>query len=244
VISHNLGIEWQGYFDVSLTLAALLTFFSSALYNISIPESTGATDKKDIFSKKGGLGDIGRLFLSMSFLFVLVIYFYSEQIIEILFSADYAPSGDYLIIIVIGYVFLYVQQFIAFTNISLSERTSNKFVTIILLSLIVYPFFTHYMMEYFGFMGAYASSTIIIIAYTFTTYIYAKEKFPMILLLQGFEKLVLSIIITFFIIYLFKPPFVFGSIFLSTIYVASLFILRYLDKDIFAEIMGKKDIDT
>ncbi|MBN1195546.1 MAG: hypothetical protein JXA08_09425 [Methanomicrobiaceae archaeon] len=194
VISHDLGVVWQGYFDVSLTLAALITFFTSALYLVSIPESTGKTDRSALFTQEGGLGDVGRILLAMTLFFVIVIYFYAYPLIDLLFSSDYAPAGDYLFIITAGYALLFIQQYVAYASLSLSSDTPVTFLLISIASIIAFPFFSHGMILAFGFGGAYTASVLVIVVYTACTIYSVPDITPLRALLARIDRLAFACI--------------------------------------------------
>jgi O-antigen/teichoic acid export membrane protein len=239
VISHDLGVLWQGYFDVSLSVAAIISFLSAALYFISIPELTGGKNRGELFSMRGGLGDLSKALFSMSILFALVLYFYSTQIIELLFSPSYVAAGDYLIIIAIGYIFLFIQQFIAYSNISL-EKTSTSFILITIFSLVLYPFFIHLLIQYFNFLGAYISFTLFVTAYTSITIFFSKDLTGVALLLHRIDRLIISALVVFLFLYFFKPSLISGIILSILIYSFLIFSLGYLDKVLLLDLVSKK----
>ena len=72
-------LVWQGYFDVSMSLVAVISFFSGAIYLISAPETSANSNSSEILRKRGGFADISRLFLSACLLCVLIFYFYSHR---------------------------------------------------------------------------------------------------------------------------------------------------------------------
>jgi len=161
ILSHELGIIWQGYFDVSLSAVAVITFFSSAIYMISAPETTIKNNRSELLLKRGGFGDIGKILFSMCLLCVLITYFYSYQIITFLFTEKYAIASDYLIILAIGYAVLFVQQFCSYLSVSdEGKKGLSKLSLVTVASLVFFPFFTYFMIFYFGFLGAYLATTI------------------------------------------------------------------------------------
>ncbi len=176
VISHDLGVTWQGYYDVSMSMVAVLTFFSAAVYMISAPETTVKNDRSDILLKRGGFGDIGKSLFSLCLLCVIIIYFYAHQLTVLLFTKDYTIAGDYLIILAIGYTVLFIQQYVAFLNIAAEgEKGVSRLSLITIGSLVIFPFFTHFMILNFKFMGVYLATTIFIICYTLVTIALIKE---------------------------------------------------------------------
>jgi O-antigen/teichoic acid export membrane protein len=241
VISHDLGLAWQGYYDVSLSMVAVITFFSSAIYLISAPETTVQNNRSDILEKRGGFGDIGKILFSMCLMCVIILFFYSVQLTTLLFTKDYSAAGDYLTILAIGYTILFVQQYIAFLNISVvGGDVVSRLSLFTIVSLLIFPFFTHFMILYFNFIGVYLATTIFIIFYTVATIILIKDRTPLYLLLNKFDRLLLSVIVTVVIIYFLHfslIPGIVTSIFLFTLL---LFASGYLDKKILMEMVRVK----
>ncbi|MBN1194608.1 MAG: hypothetical protein JXA08_04590 [Methanomicrobiaceae archaeon] len=231
VISHDLGIVWQGYFDVSLTVAAIITFFTSALYFVSIPESTGIQDRSALFTREGGLGDVGRILLAMTLFFLIVIYFYGQPLIYLLFSADYAPAGDYLFIISAGYALLFVQQYLAYSSISLSSDTPVTFLLISTVSIITFPFISHGMILLFGFGGAYMASAVAIAVYTAFTIYSMHDRTPLRALIARIDRLVLACIGAIAVIAVFGLPLLSGTVLGGGVFSLLVVGLRYLDSE-------------
>lgn len=230
VISHDLGIVWQGYFDVSLSLVAVISFFSGAIYLISAPETTANPNSSEILRKRGGFADISRLFLSACLLCVLIFYFYSHQLIGILFSPDYAPAGDYLIILAIGYMVLFVQQYCAYLSISSEEEGVSRLTILTVASIAAFPVFTHLMIQQFQFMGAYLAMTSLIVIYTIITLLLIKDNTPFRLLLSRPDRLVLSGATTFVILYVFHFPLFTGLVVSTVTFLIMIIVSGYIDK--------------
>ncbi len=244
VISHDLGVVWQGYFDVSLSLVAVISFFSGAIYMISAPEATANTDRSDILRKRGGFADIGRLLFSMCLLCILIIYFYPHQLIRVLFTSDYAPAGDYLIILAIGYTALFIQQYCAYLSISTEKEGISRLTILTIASIVAFPFFTHFMIQKFQFIGAYLAMTGLIVVYTIMTLLLIKDNTPLKMLFSKPDRLVLSVTGTFLILYFFQLP-LFAGVIVATISFLFLIILSgYINKsmiiDLFLVIKRKK----
>jgi O-antigen/teichoic acid export membrane protein len=237
MISHDLGIVWQGYFDISLSLAAVITFFSSAVYLISAPESTADTSQTELLHKKGGLGEVGRLLFCMCLLSVLILYFYSLPLVTLLFTSGYAVSANYLYILAIGYAVLFVQQYTAFLNISKEEGFSSL-TWVTLISIALFPLFTHLMILQFGFIGAYLSTTIFMFVYTMFTVYLAKDRTPLKILFSGIERLAAATGITFLVLVLFPLSLVPGIVLCSVIFMILVITLGYLDKHIITDLMA------
>jgi O-antigen/teichoic acid export membrane protein len=232
IISHDLGVVWQGYFDVSLSMVAVITFFSSAIYLISVPETTVNSNRSDMLSKRGGFGDIGKILLSMCLLCVIILYFYSHQLTVLLFTNDYSIAGDYLIILAIGYTVLFIQQYIAFLNISAESETGlSRLSLVTIASIVIFPFFTHFMILYFDFMGVYLATTIFIICYTLVTILLIKDRTPLLLLLSKIDRLILAVTGTFLIINVLQLSLIPGIITSLVLFTVLIFSLGYVDKD-------------
>jgi O-antigen/teichoic acid export membrane protein len=232
IISHDLGVVWQGYYDVSLSMVAVITFFSSAIYLISGPETTIKNNRSDILSKRGGFGDIGKFLLSMCLLCVIILYFYSQQLTTLLFTNDYLIAGDYLIILAIGYTVLFIQQYIAFLNISVEGETGlSRLSLVTIASIVIFPFFTHFMILYFGFMGVYLATTIFIICYTLVTIVLIKDRTPLLLLLSKIDRLILAVAGTFLIIKVLQLSLIPGIITAFLLFVILVLSLGYVDKN-------------
>jgi len=239
VISHDLGIEYQAFFDVSLTLAAVITFFSSALYLISVPESTGATDKSLLLNRRGGLGDIGRLLFAMTLFCVLILIFYAKELIILLFSADYAPAGDYILLIAIGYVFIFIQQFIAYVNVSFYEKSTKPFVLITIISLLVFPFFSHLLIGYFGFLGAYLAFIIVLVLYCIATIYVSQDIEPLRVLFHRVSFLIISSAAVFLMLFFGDLSLFPGIVMSSLLFGGMIFATGYLDISIVRDLIGK-----
>jgi O-antigen/teichoic acid export membrane protein len=237
VISHELGIIWQGYFDVSMSFVAVISFFSGAIYLISAPETTANSNRSEILNKRGGFADIGRLLFSMCLLSVLIIYFYSHQLIGVLFSSSYAPAGDYLIIVAIGYTVLFVQQYCAYLSISSEKEGVSRLTILTIVCIAAFPLFTYLMIQSFRFMGAYLAMTGLIIIYTIITLLLIKDKTPLKLLFTKPVRLVLSVAGTFLILFFLPLP-LFAGLIVSTVSFFSMIVLfGYVDKSMLTDLV-------
>ena len=237
VISHDLGVLWQGYFDVSLSLAAILTFFSSAIYLISAPESTVSSNTQEILNRKGGLGDVGRLLFCMCILSVILLYFYAHPLVTLLFTSGYSVAADYLYILAIGYAVLFVQQYTAFLNISRDEAFS-RLTWVTLASILIFPLFTHLMIHYLGFAGAYLSPTIFIFGYTLCTVYLAHDRSPLMILFFRWGRLAAAGGITTILLTLFPLPLAPGIITGTVIFLILVLSLGYIDKENIMDLFG------
>jgi O-antigen/teichoic acid export membrane protein len=240
VISHDLGVEWQAYYDVSLSIATVITFFSSAIYLISAPETTTKDYTSDILKKKGGLGDVGRLFFSVSLLSVIVIYFYSQQLVSLLFTSRYLPSAEFLYLLAIGYTVLFVQQYISFLSISSDRRGISRLVLVTVASILLFPLFSHIMITYFQFLGAYLASALFIFGYTLVTILLIKDRSPFFLLMKKIDRLTLSILGTCLVVYFFHLPLLPGIIVATIVYAVLIMGSGYLDKEMMMDMVSLK----
>ncbi len=238
VISHDLGIVWQGYYDVSLSLAAVITFFSSAIYLVSAPETTLKNGISDILQRKGGLGDVGRLFFSLSLLFVIIIYFYAHPLISLFFTSNYAHAADYLYILAIGYAILFVQQFIGFLNIATDRTGVFRLSLVTVASILMFPVFSHFMIGYFQFPGAYLASTIFILIYTLVTIILIKDRTPLFLLMKKFDRLILTVVGTVLILYALQFSLIPGLIIAVVLFMVLVIASGYIDKDLVMDMLS------
>ena len=232
IISHDLGISWQGYYDVSLSMVAVITFFSTAIYMISGPETTVKDNRSEILLKRGGFGDIGKILFSICLFCVVIIYFYSYQLTTLLFTEKYTIASEFLVIFTIGYAILFIQQYVAFLNISGdSEKGISRLSLVTVVSIVIYPFFTHFMILYYNFMGAYLSTTIFIIFYTLATIVLIKDRTPLRLLLTKIDRLVLSVFGTCLINYLIHFSLVPGILVSLGVFSILIISLGYVDRD-------------
>jgi len=242
IVSHDLGIVYQGYYDVSLSVIAILAFSFTAMQFISVPEATNNKDKRDILFKKGELGEITRALFAFMIFCVGILIIYPVQLVALLFSSSYAPAADYIYILAIGYVFLFVQQFMAYLNISTSKNMAeNRILFYITLSMsLVYPFFTHFMISFYGFMGAYLSATIALIVYSLLTIYYSKDKTPIHALTYRIERLIVAAGLALVPIYCFNMSFLAGLVYSACVYLLLIFALGYLHKDMLLRVIRKE----
>ncbi len=232
IISHDLGVSWQGYYDVSLSMAAVITFFSTAIYMLAGPETTVKENRSEILLKRGGFGDIGKILFSVCLLCVVIVYFYSYQLTTLLFTEKYAIASEFLVILAIGYTILFIQQYVAFLNISVdSEKTISRLSLVTIVSVAIYPFFTHFMILYYNFMGAYLSTTIFIIFYTLVTIVLIKDRTPLRLLLTKIDRLVLSVLGTYLVNYLIHFSLIPGILVSLGVFSLLIMSLGYVDKE-------------
>lgn len=244
VISHNLGIVWQGYFDVSLTLASIVIFFLGTMNFIAVPEATNSN--KESIHHKSELGEITRLLFSFLIFFFIVMYFYSEFIARIFFSEEYIIASEYCWILVVGYIFLYIQNYLANLNISYA-KTPKEYLTQAIFPLLLLPlffYFTDFMIEILkqngfgnGFLGPYISYCLLAMVFTFITIFYSKDLTHLNTFLYKSEKLIISFAITFGILFLLHPPALIGILGSFIIFIILLAGSGYLEKNQFLDII-------
>lgn len=242
VISHELGIEWQAYYDVSLTLASILTFAIGTMSFVSIPEATNS-DTKAIY-KQGGLMDVTRGLFSLLVFLTIILFFYSDYIVAKIFSKDYAIGSEYVFILAIGYLFLFVQMFLANLNLSFTKK-SNDYIKLTIITLFLTPFFfflTEFLILFFrdygfenGFIGAYFSYTILLIIYTLLTIYFSRDLTPLKILFHKIEGLLSAILITFAMLYFWDPPPLIGMIVSGILFAVAIFLSGYLNKEMIME---------
>lgn len=242
VISHDLGIVWQGYFDVSLTLVAILSFAFAAMSFISIPEATGADNKEEILFERGNLGDVVRGLFAFLVLGIILLYFYSYQFIELLFGREYIASAEYVVILAIGYIFLFIQQFLAYMNVSFQDpKEYRPLIIATLICLVLSPLATHVFILFMGFLGAYVSLTLFLIIYAAITILYSNDLSPLHALSQRIDRLAVSSLVTFTFIYFFASShFLYGILASSFIFTILVFSSGYLDKSLLLDMFRKE----
>ena len=243
VLSHELGVDWQGYFDVSLTITSIMMFALGTMSFVSIPEATNS-DKNEI-SRKGGLEDVTRGLFSMLLFFLIILYFYSGYITEKLFSAEYMFGSKYVIILAVSYPFVFIQMFLVNLNLAYSKNI-REYILPAILTLILIPFFfflTKFSIGFFkeigygnGFIGAYISYTFLMILYTSLTIYCSKDLTPLKIIFFKIERLIISFFLTFLFIYYFNPPALVGMFISAIIFTFLILFLGYLKKSTFLEI--------
>jgi len=242
VISHELGIEWQAYYDVSLTIASILMFAIGTMSFVSIPEATNS-DTKAIY-EKGGLVDVTRGLFSLLVFLIIILFFYSDYIVANIFSKEYAIGSEYVFILAIGYLFLFVQMFLANLNLSFTKK-SNDYIKLSIITLFLTPFFffmTEFLINFFrsygfgnGFIGAYFSYTILLIIYTILTIYFSRDLTPLKILFHKIEGLLAAILITFAMLYFWDLPALIGMIVSGILFAVAIFLSGYLNKAMIME---------
>jgi len=244
VISHNLGIVWQAYFDVSMTLVSIVIFFIGTMNFLAVPEATNSD--KDSLHHKSEFGEVSRLLFSFMIFLFIVMYFYSDFIAGIFFSEDYIIAADYCWILIIGYIFLYIQNYLVNLNISYTTNFRD-YIWHIIIPLMLLPLFfyaTQYMIILFsktgfgnGFIGAYITYTLLAITLTSCSILYSNDLKYLNTFKYKSNKLILSFTITFGVLFVLNPPALIGIPASFMIFIPLLFISGYLEKDIFLDII-------
>jgi O-antigen/teichoic acid export membrane protein len=248
VISHDLGIEWQGMYDVSQTLAMIMIFALGTMTFIAVPEATNS-DENALHAKEG-LGDVTRGLFALVVFLALILFFYSKFLVITIFSADYEPAAEFVYILAIGYIFFFIQNFLSHVNLSYAKR-GREYIALTIIPLCLLPFFfflTGYLIQFFkmagygnGFIGAYVSFTILIIIFTVLTIIGCKDLTPVKVLFKRIDRLVISLALpSILVFYIQFSPFV--GIFLFTCLCGILiFTTGYLQKELILNIFKQKD---
>lgn len=246
VLSHELGLEWQGYFDVSLTLIAFIVFGLSTIGYVSVPEAT--SNEKTKLYQEGGLADIARMFFAFALIMTIVLYFYADFIVILLFSIDYLPAAEYAILLAIGSIFLIFLVFNASVNIA-HAKTLKDYCVFLIPTLLFVPLFFILSQVFIrllqahqygnGFLGAYLSYTGILIANTLITFYLTKDRQPVKSLFIKFERLVISLFITALAVVLLNPNPLLGIFLTLILFTLLIFSTGYLNKSIIMEIFEK-----
>jgi O-antigen/teichoic acid export membrane protein len=250
VISHMLGVVWQGYYDVSMTLAALSVFALGTMNYVSIPESTNPD--KTVIYQQGGLVDVTRALFTVMILVLLLLYFYAETFVLILFSEEYLAGSKYVFILSIGYVFLFVQSYLQYLNLS-NAKTQKDFIRISIIPFIALPLFyfvTEFLIIYFqsigydnGFIGAYLSYTILLGLVTGLTILTSKDLSPLYMLTHKIERLIISALIVFMILIIFKPSPLIGIFLIIVMFSGMVIALGYVNKSIIIDFINRKQAE-
>jgi O-antigen/teichoic acid export membrane protein len=247
VISHDFGMIEQGYYDVSLTIAGLILFVLGTLSFIVIPEATDSDN--DSIYRKGGLTDVTRALFCLIILFSIIIGLYGEFIVSMLFSSDYIIAGQYLPILTIGFIFLFIQTFSASIVLSTTKNTKD-FIPLIIGGIILLPltyFLTEFMIAWSrdlgygnGFIGGYISTTLILVVWTLFTILFSKDHSPLVALFEKGEKMIISTAITIAIIFLLNPAPLLGICILVAVFTFIILVSGYLDIQMFRELVFNK----
>ena len=236
VISHELGMDWQGYFDVSLTFGSLLLFTIGTMSFISVPEATGT--HPDRLRDKGGLGDIVRTLFAATVLISIILYYYSGTLITLVFSESYREAGEFFSLLIPGYLLLFILQFYSTLVISFGEELKD-FIRVIIVPIACLPFFfvvPLFLIRTFshppdgnGFAAAYLSYSLLILTCTVGTILVSGNYRPLAILTDKIGRLLLASILAFAAIPVIHPGpllgipmaiLIFGTVTIGTGYVS------------------------
>ncbi|WP_456469176.1 lipopolysaccharide biosynthesis protein [Archaeoglobus sp.] len=242
IVSHDLGIIWQGYFDASLTVISILSFAFASMSFISIPEATSSSNREELLYETGRLGDVVRALFAFLVLGVLLFCIYPYQFVGLLFGEDYAVSSRFLPVLAVGYIFLYVQQFLAYLNVSFqnpSEYRSLVVATVICLAAITILLHGFTMLA--GILGTYSVLSFFYFIYLLITLKFSKDSTPIRVFLRKIHMLVVSTTITALLLYFIKfPNFLLGVVFASIIFTTLVFATGYLDRSLIKGIFSRE----
>jgi O-antigen/teichoic acid export membrane protein len=247
VVSHEFGMVGQGYYDISLTIANLVLFVLGTLSFFAIPEATDSSS--DAIYRKGGLSDVTRALFCLVILFSMIICFFSDYIVTKLFSAEYSLAGEYLPILIVGFIFLFVQTFLASIALSKADNTKDFFPLIaggIVLLPVAY-FLTEYLIVEFrnlgygdGFIGGYISTSIVLIIWTIFTIALLKDRSPLKVLFHKGERLAISLVITSCLILFLNPNPLLGIVISVGVFSLLILVSGYLNLQMFRELVLNK----
>lgn len=136
-----------GFFSRAFKTANLLLVLSSAL----IPLIFSQLSSVNMIERVDQLCKIQRVWCSMSFVFVVLLWIFAEKIIVVLFSADFLPSVEIFRVLLFG-TFMY--SFITFFNIFHNASGNPLFTTIVMsYNLFVLILFSYFIVPIFGSVG-------------------------------------------------------------------------------------------
>jgi O-antigen/teichoic acid export membrane protein len=248
-VSHDLGIVWQGYYDVSLTMVTLFVFAMYAMSFISVAEASSSNREK--IYEKGGLVEVTRALWALGLLAFLLIVFYSGFFVKLLFSEQFIDAAPYLPIMAIGYLFLFLQTYIVNINLCFA-KTVKEYAYLTSVSLLTLPFFfflTTYLVKFFadrgygnGFIGAYVSYTVVLVASTLLMMALVKDLTPLKRVFHRFERLCASFIIVSLVLYLGGPPPLIGIAVSVLLFLALATASGYLHRGLIHELLGRSQV--
>ncbi|WP_202320066.1 MATE family efflux transporter [Archaeoglobus neptunius] len=238
VVSHDLGVTWQGYFDASLTVISILSFAFASMSFISIPEATSSADRDELLYETGKLGDVVRALFAFLVLGIMLLCMYPSQFVGLLFGKDYTVSSRFLPVLAVGYIFLYVQQFLAYLNVSYQKPAEYR--SLVLATLICLLFLVptvHTLTTMVGILGTYSVLTFFYFLYLLITLKLSKDLSPASVFVKKIHRLVIATAITAFIGYFTSfPNFLYDVLFVSIIFTLLIFLTGYLSKDLLKSI--------
>jgi O-antigen/teichoic acid export membrane protein len=244
IVSHDLGIVWQGFFDVSLTLTSFFFFAMGTMAFLSVPEATTA-DPRRIY-ERGGLGDVSRALFALMFLIFIVIVLYPDYLVRMLFSEAYLDASRYVYILAFGSLLVFIQIFLANLNLSFS-RDTRDYLPIALIPLLLLPAFfllTPLLIAGFrswgygnGFIGAYLSHTLLLSVSTVLTIIVVKDRNPLRVLFHRFERLLGSSLAVLLLLVYFHPSPPIGILITVVLFPALAFLTGYVNPEILRDVL-------
>jgi len=180
---------------------------------------------------------------------LLLLYFYADFFVVLLFSEEYLVGSKYVFILAFGYVFLFLQSYLS--NLNLSNATTIKdFIkisTVPFFTLPLFYFVTEFFMGYFqqigydnGFIGAYVSYTLLIGLSLVLTILISKDLSPLYMILNKIERLIISALLVFVILILLCPSPIIGIILTGVIFSLSVIILGYVNKMMIIDFLTRK----
>jgi hypothetical protein len=109
---------------------------------------------------------------------------------------------------------------------------------------------TEFLISYFqnlgfdnGFIGAYVSYTLLLGIVLVLTILMSKDLAPLYMLTKKIERLIVSALIVFVILFLFNPPPVIGIIFIIVLFSSLVIALGYVNKLIIIDFINRKQAD-
>ena len=246
VVSHELGVEWQGYYDVSQTLSMIMVFAVGTMIFITVPEATNS-DKESIY-KEGNLADVIRALFAFLVYLALILIFYANFFVVTIFSENYSISADYVPILAIGYLFFFIQTFLTHVNLSLAKR-GKQYISLTITPICLVPFFfilTNFLIEFYknrgygnGFIGAYVSYTTILIIVTIITICLSPDLRPLKYLFKKIDRLILSFLVPSLLVLYAQPTPIIGILFFTLTCPILIFLTDYIDKKIILNILDR-----
>ncbi|AKG92422.1 Polysaccharide biosynthesis protein [Geoglobus ahangari] len=195
IIAYDIDVTYQGYLDISITLMTLLSIPMIALSFLTIPEATSANTKEELLT--GEINDVARLLLSILVFLVIIVSIYPHELIMFLFSSKYSPAAEYVVFLAVGSIFMFIQQFIAYVEISFYETLSEyrPFVIFTIACLVLFLATTHILVILFGFIGVYVSNLLFKVVY-FAGSLKVSSKKTAKIFLTKIERLTISTVAT------------------------------------------------
>jgi O-antigen/teichoic acid export membrane protein len=112
IIKSVLDTEQVGYFSIAFTLAQVFTFIPTAISTIILPKVSGLKNKSNI-KPQVTLAVIGNLIISAVILLLLI--FFREQIISLIFGEKYLPAAPLIVYLSLGQIF--INSYVIFSSV-------------------------------------------------------------------------------------------------------------------------------